>query len=176
MLGVIIGTVVVIGALKAFRRARYWHGHMGYACGHGPGPGAYGGGWDHGAHHGAGRPRWMLRWLFQRLETTPGQEKAIMSAIEELRSNKDALRDEARQTRTDIADAVAGGLVDDHALDETFARHDRTLAKARVSVVEALKKTVEALDERQRKELASILRGRSWFGGGGRWGGPDVWA
>jgi Spy/CpxP family protein refolding chaperone len=66
------------------------------------------------------------------------------------------------QSREDLAHAVRGGLVDDATLEESFARHDRLLARLRVSFVEAMKKATEALDERQRKALGDMLEGRRW--------------
>ena len=162
MLGFIFGTVCLIGLIKVLRHGRRW-GH-GY-------PGAYG--------QGVGGPRrWLLRSLFERLETTPGQEKAIVAALEELRGERRIARDELQATRADLSRVIAGGLVDDGALEETFARHDRLLAQLRVSLVESLRKVTEALDERQRKELAGLVEGGRL---GGRWGfgGPyrgPIWA
>lgn len=168
MLGLIIGTVGVIGLVKVVRRFGF---------------GRCARGWD-SAHYGRGRMRgsdgrrvW-LRWIFERLGTTPGQEKAIIGALNDLRTNRAAVREEAQQTRTDLAHAVSGGLIDDAALEETFARHDRLLARVRVSFVEATKQITEALDERQRKQFAEILQKRSWFGGAHLWSDPhdSVWA
>jgi Spy/CpxP family protein refolding chaperone len=167
MLGFIVGTLCLIGLIKVLRAGRGWH-HFGAGyggCGHGYGSR---GGWGGGG--GLGR-RWLLRSLFERLETTPGQEKAILAALDELRGNRTVVHEELQATRADVARAVQGGLVDDGALEETFARHDRLLAQLRVSFVEALKKVTEALDERQRKQLAELLQGRGFFGGP-RWGGP----
>lgn len=146
MFGFIIGTVCLIGLVKVLRRGRGWHGRWGYG-GRGYAPMAHG-----------GRGRWFLRSLFERLETTPGQEKAIVGAIDELRENRRVLREEAQQTRDDLARVVASGLVDDAALDETFARHDRLLAQLRVGFVESLKRSTEALDERQRKLVSDYLQ------------------
>lgn len=146
MVGFIIGAVCVIGLVKVLRRRRGWHGRWGY--------GGYG---FRGQAHG-GRRRWLLREIFERLETTPGQEKAIVGALDELKENRRILQEEAQQTRDELARVVAGGLVEDAALEEAFARHDRLLAQLRVSFVEALKKAVEALDENQRKQVAGILR------------------
>jgi hypothetical protein len=100
----------------------------------------------------------------------PGQERAILAALERLRENRSLVRDEMRQTREDLARSVGGGLTDDAMLDEAFARHDRLLAQVRVSWVEALKTIIETLDETQRKELASLIRGhrlsgRAWWAG-----------
>ncbi len=174
MLGFIFGTVCLIGLLKVMRHGRGWGGYGHHACG-----GGHSGYSDHSGYgpRGGGPRRWMLRALFERLETTPGQEKAILSALDELRENRKVVRDEMQQTRGDLGRAVASGLVDDGTLEDTFARHDRLLAQLRVSFVEALKKVTEALDERQRKQVADLLEGgfRGFRGGfrgpyrGGMW-------
>jgi Spy/CpxP family protein refolding chaperone len=173
MLGFIIGTVCLIGLIKVLRRGRGWHGRMGYGGGSCARGGGYGyDGYGHRGWGGGGGPRWFLRSAFERLETTPGQEKAILSALDELRENKKVVREEMQATRADFARAVAGGLVDDSTLEETFARHDRLLAQLRVSFVEAVKKITEALDEKQRKQIGDLLEGGGFFGRGPRWGGP----
>jgi Spy/CpxP family protein refolding chaperone len=154
MIGVIVGTLGAIGlfsmARRRFRRGCYGH------------HGRYG-----GAGRFGGRAGWPLRWLFERLETTPGQEKAIVAALTELRGNRDVLREELEHSRGDLARAVRAGLIDDATLEESFARHDRLLAQLRVSFVEAVKKAAEALDERQRVQLADLLEGgslrRAWL-------------
>jgi Spy/CpxP family protein refolding chaperone len=154
MIGVIVGTLGAIGlfsmARRRFRGGCYGH-HGRYA-----GTGRFG-----------GRGGWPLRWLFERLETTPGQEKAIVAALSELRDNRAALHEEVEHSRGDLARAVRGGLIDDTTLEESFARHDRLLARLRVSFVEATKKAAEALDEHQRELLADLLeRGsmrRAWL-------------
>jgi Spy/CpxP family protein refolding chaperone len=145
MFGIIIGTACAVGLFSRARR------RMRARCGYG--------GYGYGGRRGFGRT-WLVRSLFERLDTTPGQEKAIMSALDELRENRAALREEMEQSRSDLARAVRGGLVDDATLEESFARHDRLLARLRVSFVEATKRATEALDERQRKMLGDLLEGR----------------
>jgi Spy/CpxP family protein refolding chaperone len=157
MFGFIIGTVCLVGLIKVLRHRHGWGGRDGGWHHHGHGHG-YGGESATGGF-GGGRRRWWLRSIFERLDTTPGQEKAILAALDELRDNRRVVRGEMDLTRADLARAVAGGLVDDATLEETFARHDRLLAQLRVSFVEALKKVTEALDERQRKQVARLLEG-----------------
>lgn len=147
MIGIVVGAAVAVGLFSMARRARRRMYGMHGGCG------GYGSG-------GRGRRRWLMRWLFEKLDTTPGQEKVIMGALEELRDNRAVLREELDQTRSDIARVVRGGLVDDAALEEAFARHDRLLARLRVSFVEAARKATEALDERQRKALGDMVEGR----------------
>ncbi len=162
MLGFVIGTVCAIGLIKAVRRYRRRRDRFGWR-GHGRTPGF-------GMRYG-------LRSLFEGLRTTPGQEEAILSAIEGLRGNGKLVRDELKQTRSDFARALRSGLVDDAAFEESFARHDCLLAQLRVSIVEVAKQAAEALDGQQREHLAERLEGRGFFGGRGGWhGGPRVWA
>ena len=167
MLGFIVGTVCLIGLVKVLRHGAF--GRRGCSWGHA----GYG-----GNRRGFGGPRVWLRSILERMGTTPGQEKAIMSALDDLRANRNVVRKEAEQTRADLAHAVSSGLIDDATLEETFARHDRLLAQVRVSFVETMKKITEALDERQRKQLADLLERRGWFGGGHRWSEShdNVWA
>jgi Spy/CpxP family protein refolding chaperone len=149
-------------------------------CGGGPFGGPFGGPdggphgyWDGGGYgwgrRGGRRGGWS-RWLFERLETTPGQERAILDAFARLRSEAAPLRDEWRQTRDEVARAFEAGLIDDNTFEETFARHDRAQARMRVSLVETIKAVAEALDERQRKVLANLLT-RGPFGRMGGWPG-----
>jgi hypothetical protein len=179
MLGIIIGAACAFGFVKMLRRrawhARFGHGYGGYEggmggsyCGGGGGPGAFRGPFSRGGHRG----RWALRSFFERLDTTPGQERVILAALDEIRENRKVVRDEMKQTRADLARAIEGGLIEDTTLDDAYARHDRLVAQLRVGFTEALKKVVEALDEPQRKELAG-----GFFRGGAGWGGPGrVWA
>ena len=164
MFGFIVGTACLIGLIKVLRAGHGWGGGCGYHR-------RFGHGYEHDAPHrgwGGGRGlgrRWALRWLFERLQTMPGQERAIMQALDRLAESRAMVRDELKQTRSDVARAVESGLIDDATLDETFARHDRALAQLRVSIVEALKASTEALDERQRRELAALIARRGGWGG-----------
>jgi Spy/CpxP family protein refolding chaperone len=110
-----------------------------------------------------------MRWIFERLETTPGQERAIADAVARARQDQTAVREELRQTRADLARLLEGGLVDEAAVEETFARHDRLLARLRVGWVDVLKTVSETLDPEQRKKVAAMLQRGGWFAGRSVW-------
>ena len=190
MLGFLIGTACLIGLIKVlrggWRRGYGYGGWSGGSCG----GGSCGGGWGyrgHGGHdgdwgghrHGAdwdrGGPFW-LRGLFERLGTSPAQEKVIREAIDEARRSASELRDEARHTRGDVARAVRSASFDETVLGELFARHDTHLEKMRKDMVGVLGKVHAVLDDRQREVLAQLIE-RGPFAGGFR-GGPfrSAWA
>jgi Spy/CpxP family protein refolding chaperone len=143
MLGILFGTACLIGLFKVVRG-----GHCG---GHG--------------RHGFRRGGWMLRGLFERLETTPGQEKVILEAIEEARGAASKLREEVHGAKGEVAEALKGAHFDQEKVRDAFARFDVKSEDVKKAVMAGLGKIHEALDESQRAQLADIL------GSFGRWGG-----
>ncbi len=170
MLGFVIGFLCLFGLIKVMR-----YGRAG-ACG-----GGYGmhGGWGHHGHHGGwgrrggwreGGGDFWLRGLYEKLDATPGQEKVIRAAADEIKAAMAGARGELEASRRDVAKAVRSGAVDEVQLGELFARHDEKLREVRKAFVGALAKVNEALDEDQRKRLADMLEGG--LGRFGGFGGP----
>jgi len=169
-------------------------GHCGSGWGHGGGDHHHGGwgrhGWGHGGGHQGwgqhgrwgrdqggwqggsdgqrgGRNAFGLRWVFERLDTTPGQEKVIRQAYEEVRESMRSGEGELEATRREIGAAIRAGHVDETQMGELYARHDEKLRTMRTAFFGALAKVTEALDEDQRKILADMLdRGQGGFFGG----------
>lgn len=195
MFGFFIGTACLIGLFYTLRRGSC-HGGYGYrhqarfaGCGGYDAP--YGGAWrgqdaegDRGAGGGGpfrshGREHWnhgappmtffFLRRVFQALDTSPGQEKVIRAAVEELVQVMTQHRGEMQKSREDIAKAMRGPSFDETTMGELFARHDAALESMRKAVVGALAKTHEALDEEQRKRLANMIERAGGFGWRGGW-------
>lgn len=173
-------TVAVLGFIK---HRMYWHRH---AWG-GPMGGCHGrgyGGWDQeGPGFRRGRGGWrgfgvraVLRRMFERLDTTPGQEKVIVKAVEDLRESMGHAKDELKGSRSDFAAAFRNGLVDEASMADMFVKHDTVISETRRKVVEAVGRIHEALDDSQRNELADIIEKGPGFGGHGparngyRWG------
>jgi uncharacterized membrane protein len=110
----------------------------------------------------------MLRFLFERLETSPGQERVIVEAVEEMWTAARQARGEAQSTRQELAQLLRGDRFDESLMGGMFARHDDTLRNLRLAATGALAKVHEALDPRQRAVLADYLdRSLGWRGMGG---------
>jgi Spy/CpxP family protein refolding chaperone len=184
MLGFLFGTACLIGLIKVARGSCHGYGcHGGEAWGH------HGGGWgghdSHAGRHGYGGggarggfgARFFLRSIFERLETTPGQEKVIVQAADELKGAFGKARGDLRATRADFARVFRGDAVDEASVADIFMTHDTVISETRRTAVEAVRKIHEALTDEQRKQVADFVeqgrRGRGGWGGG--WGGPRRW-
>src|SRR5205823_5502567 len=125
-----------------------------------------------GGGRGWGRS-FFLRGIFERLDTSPGQEKAIRAALDELRAATHGVRDEMAAAREETARVIRGEALDDDALGGIRARTSAAADTMQSAALTALGKIHEALDERQRNLLADLIdAGPRGFGGFGRaWGG-----
>ena len=151
MFGFVVGAVCLYALVRTVRGGRWAHAG---------GP-WMGGGW-HGRWHGGerfGRPgsRGVLRWLFQRMETSPGQERVLSEAAEALGGTMEGWRDDAARVRADVARSIRGEVFDGAALDEAFARADARMATLRDTLKAQAARVHEALDNRQRAELSDLL-------------------
>jgi alkanesulfonate monooxygenase SsuD/methylene tetrahydromethanopterin reductase-like flavin-dependent oxidoreductase (luciferase family) len=113
----------------------------------------------------------MLWHLFDRLDTTPGQEKVIREAVEELRDTARGMRREMRQSGDDVSRAMRGESFDETVMGDMFARHDDRIRELQKAFVGTLAKIHDALDERQRKRLADFLEAGPPRGFGGPYRG-----
>ncbi len=170
MAGWLIGIASLAGLIAVLRRGR-----RGYGCGRSCGGscGGSGGGEGRcgrggGAHGGRwGGPRRALRFLFERLETSPGQEKELLGARPALMAQRGALRDEAARSREEIARALRSEGIDETVLGALFARDDEALRAAQRAFAGALGRVHAALDPEQRVALAELLERGPRFAFGG---------
>jgi uncharacterized membrane protein len=135
MFGFLVGTACLVGltVMLARGRRRRWSG--GFRFG----------------------PRYVIGAVLDRLETTPGQEKAIRAAIDEFSETAVRARRDFRASRRELARAVRGESLDSQALHEAFVRHDGSIGELRSAFAGALSKVHETLDERQRETLADMI-------------------
>ena len=113
-----------------------------------------------------------MRALFERLETTPGQEKVIQEAVEELQTAARTFKGELRGTRADVARVFRGPAFDEALFGDVFARHDTAIETIRKAAVGAFAKVHDALDEQQRRKLGDLIESGPGFGP--RWGDPET--
>jgi Spy/CpxP family protein refolding chaperone len=113
---------------------------------------------DHEHGYGGGFRRKAMMWeAFRRLDTTPGQEKALRAIIEGLRDRRREIRDDLSKARIDVARALRGEQWDESALGEAVARVEAATTQIRTTMIDALAKTHEILDDKQRNKLADLI-------------------
>lgn len=181
MLSFLLGIACIVGVVAVARGRRRWgrwtrRGPL-FGCGPGELGGRYGGDrWGRHGDLGYGGSFWAqsfrARGLFERLETTPAQEKVIASAAEQLRQTREKLREELARLRHEVAQALRAEQFNPASMREIFARHDLLISDLRTVALEVLSKIDEALDDRQRKILAELIepgagfhRGAAGYGG-----------
>jgi hypothetical protein len=156
MFGLIIGTLCLF-ALIATLRGRH-HGYFvpyGY---HRHWRGGYHGYADYPGGSGRrGSRRFAARWLFEQLDTTPGQEKAIMKSLETLQEQLATGRGELGAARKELAQALGGDVLDQSALTSALSKVEGLFDKARTELIHSLTEVHTALDGKQRKLLAELI-------------------
>lgn len=183
MFGFLFGTLCLIGLIKVAL-----HGRCG-AYGYGYGGGCGGGGWrgrggwhgydggdsddayrwrGRGGRGGWGGERFFLRAMFERLETTPGQEKVIAQAFEELREKGRAAKNDLKAARAEVAKAMRSPAFDEVTVGTATAQVEAVVESMRKAGIDAFAKVHEALDERQRGLLADFIENGPRFRDFGR--------
>jgi len=163
MFGVFFGIVCLVGLFATLR-----HGRYGYAFG-GPFGFRRHGHYGHppwAARFAREKRRWFLRNLFERLDTTPGQEKVIMKGIDAISDQMETGRRELRDVRRQVAQALGGDVLDEAVLGSALERVEDLMAKTKLELTQALMEVHAALDGEQRRELAELIaegpRGRDY--------------
>ena len=162
MLGFIIGTVSLIGLIRVLRRGPRHHlggGPFGHGC-HGPRH-------RHGRHHGPGRHggpggffgRRAMHRLFERLDTTPEQERVIHEAFSDAFAEATKLRELGASLGDATRETMSRDIFADELLEHAFVEQDVALARLRESIKHGLKEIHEVLSEEQRRELSKLMRG-----------------
>jgi Spy/CpxP family protein refolding chaperone len=151
MFGFLVGTVCLIALVKVVRGGGRW------------------------GHHAGGRRRWAMRYVFEKLGTTPGQERVIEEVADDLERKGRAMREELNTLRADIARSMRGEAFDTAQAREAMDRQQTLIDELRNAAIAGMQKIHEALDPEQRKRVGDLLEfGPSRFGGGcgyGRFGG-----
>ena len=145
MFAFVVGTACLVGLVAVLR-----HGHHGHHS-----RGRFRGqfrGWG-----GRMGPRHLLRRLFERLDTTPGQEKVIAEAIDGFKREAKTARGELEGARGEVASALRQDVFDEVMLGAALTRVDNTVDVMRKAALDAFGKVHAALDDKQRALLADFV-------------------
>jgi hypothetical protein len=143
MFGVLFGVLCLVGFIAVWR-GRFRRGYCG--------------GYGRFRPHRFGRGTYFgLYRLFEELDTSPGQEKAIRSALAELRDSFASLRPRLKETRHGVAAALASDSFDASAFERALEGPLADVASSRGAVVSTLAKIHDALDADQRRRLARFV-------------------
>jgi Spy/CpxP family protein refolding chaperone len=149
MFGFFIGTACILGlAVMAARGRRYRHG--------------YGAG-----HHGGFRRR-GLRRVLERLDTSPGQEKAILIALDALRDRGKEMAQGLGETRKSVAAALRAEQLDPRAFAAIFDEPLARVSALREELTKAVATIHETLTPRQKEQLSSLVEAGPPWGYGHR--------
>lgn len=111
-----------------------------------------------------GRGYYGMRHLFRRLDTSPGQEKVIRNALDEMRGVSTEMRERMRSARPELAELMRRGNLTPLELQSWIKARCDEINQVSPGAVEALSKIHEVLDDRQRSTLANwVERGRGAF-------------
>ena len=109
----------------------------------------------------------MMRRLFERLDTTPGQEKVIAEAFDEAETAGRAARDTFVKARADYAQAMRGEHFDSEVVRAAFEKQQAALEEVKKSLMGGMQKIHEALTPEQRTIAAQLMEfGPRGFGHG----------
>ena len=147
MFGIFFGVLCLVAFVAV------WRGRFRRGC--------YGG-YGYGRRFGRGRHGWRggyfgLYRLFEELDTSPGQEKAIRSALGELRQSLAALGPRLKETRHSLAAAFSSDSFDANAVERVLDAPLEHVSHERGAFVSAISKIHEALDADQRRRLARFV-------------------
>lgn len=138
MFGFLFGALCLVGLVKVLR-----HDHPLTRHHHGPGPGRW--------------PKRMLRRALRRLDTTPGQERIIREAFDDVAEAAEGLRGQGRRLRHDLADVLRTEDLDRAGVDSLLSRHEDEFDALREAVAGAITEVHAALEPSQRERLAEML-------------------
>jgi hypothetical protein len=159
MFGFVFGSACLMGlAMMAARGRRGFGRHHGFFR-HGPG--------GHHGHHGRGGfGRRALYHLLDRLDTTPGQDKAILGAIDDFQDSAREARQGLGDLRKQIAEAFRNEHFDETAFTAIFDEPLRRMQTLRDELTKNAATVHEALNQKQREQVADLVGSTTRWGYG----------
>jgi uncharacterized membrane protein len=95
--------------------------------------------------------------MFDRLDTTPEQERAIRAELDSVYERAGDLRRAWRRSRGDLAQVMRGESFDETAMAGVLSTHDEAHGALRETLVGAIARIHNTLNPAQRERLADML-------------------
>jgi Spy/CpxP family protein refolding chaperone len=161
MFGFAFGLFCLWGLVRVLRHGR---GYSSRGCGNRRGR------WSRGRSWRGPRSMFMNR-LFEELDTTPGQEKEIRAAVEEVFDAGHKVKAGMHDIRRDVGEVFRSDELDASLMGDILSKQDDAVDEVRQAMAGGLARIHTALDPEQRARLARWLERGSHFGRRG-FGGP----
>ncbi|MEY4575748.1 MAG: hypothetical protein RL701_451, partial [Pseudomonadota bacterium] len=142
-------------------RRRHMWSHYAYGMSYGHHHGHYGfPPWAHGLQRRrrqTSRKSYWVHALFEQLDTTPGQEKAILKSMETFTEQMAHGRGELVAVRKQVAQALGGDELDESVLSAALEKVEDLIVKTKLELTQTLTEIHASLDGQQRKLLAELI-------------------
>ncbi len=101
--------------------------------------------------------RFAMYRAFRKLETTPGQEQVIRSALLRLKEAGFNFTRESKEARPELAELFVAEDLDEERVKEWFSARQQALEDLKPVVTGSLKEIHSVLDPAQRKTLKHLI-------------------
>jgi Spy/CpxP family protein refolding chaperone len=113
-------------------------------------------------HDGGGGGPWgvrrPLRFMARRLNLTDEQTSTLAAILDDLKTERAQAQVDHRRAISAFADAFLGSAFDEAQVRNAAQRRADSARRVEEAVTTALQRTFDLLDDRQRKQLAYLLR------------------
>lgn len=99
----------------------------------------------------------LLGHVFRKLETTPGQEQVILSALYGVKSAAAQIKYDLKEARPQLADMMRSSEFDESFARGWMASRERALSDLKPEIIASLKQVHDVLDPEQRKKMGDLL-------------------
>jgi uncharacterized membrane protein len=96
-------------------------------------------------------------WVFRRLETSPGQEKVIRTALSEARDIFRDYRKSNQGVKQQLAPILEAEVLDEHAVNSWLGERQRSLEELKPRLMDIAKRIHDVLDPEQRRKVARFV-------------------
>jgi uncharacterized membrane protein len=96
-------------------------------------------------------------WVFRRLETSPGQEKVIRTALSEARDVFRDYRKSNQGVKQQLVPILEAEVLDEHAVNSWLGERQRSLEELKPRLMDIAKRIHDVLDPEQRRKVARFV-------------------